>query len=486
MSENPTSGRRDSLRRRAGQGIAVSLAGQVAAQLLRLGGNLVLSRLLFPEAFGLMALVFLVLNGLQLVSDVGINASVIRHERGEDPAFRDTAWTLQILRGIGLWLVGSASAPAIARFYGEPELAALIPAAAAGALLGGLQSIRLLTEMRRVRLGWNVAVELGAQAVGMAAMIAIAWIHPSTWALVAGGLVTAATKSILSHVALPGPREHLRWDAQALREIVSFGRWVLVSTLFTYLALQVDVALLGKLVPVAMLGVYSIGAMVPNVLRDVSGRLLQTVMLPVLSESHRRGRGDLERGFAQIRSLLLPAGLLGALAGAAAAPAFFHGLYEPRYADAAWIAQLAMIRLWFTVLHGSTGLVLLAVGDSRGHALANLARTIAIALGCVLGFRIGELPGLIVGAGVGAAAGYLVLAALVAQYRVSVLAADAAYSGLGLLLGGVIGVLPRLLSPWVGPSWLDAAILLVGLSLLLPLAGLAWRTSRGILAGGAG
>src|SRR5690606_1258730 len=88
-----------SLRRRAMRGTLLSVANVLGQQVLRLIGNVITTRLLFPEAYGLMVYVLIVMQGLQMISDVGIIPSIIQHERGEERAFLDTAWTIQILRG---------------------------------------------------------------------------------------------------------------------------------------------------------------------------------------------------------------------------------------------------------------------------------------------------------------------------------------------------------------------------------------------------
>jgi hypothetical protein len=75
----------DALRARALRGSALTMLKFGGQNALRLGSNLILTRLLFPEAFGLMALVQVFLTGLQMFSDLGIHASVIRSARGEDP-----------------------------------------------------------------------------------------------------------------------------------------------------------------------------------------------------------------------------------------------------------------------------------------------------------------------------------------------------------------------------------------------------------------
>jgi hypothetical protein len=89
-----------SLNRLALSGVIWTIAGYGASQVMRFGGNLILTRLLLPEYFGLMALVNIPIIGLQLFSDVGIIPSIVQNKRGDEPGFYNTAWTLQIVRGI--------------------------------------------------------------------------------------------------------------------------------------------------------------------------------------------------------------------------------------------------------------------------------------------------------------------------------------------------------------------------------------------------
>ena len=88
----------DGTRARSMRSAAFLVIGFGGQNVVRLGGNLILTRLLFPEAFGLMALVQIFLMGLQMFSDVGIQTSIVRDPRGEERAFRDAAWTLQDYR----------------------------------------------------------------------------------------------------------------------------------------------------------------------------------------------------------------------------------------------------------------------------------------------------------------------------------------------------------------------------------------------------
>ena len=78
------------------------LLGHALSQALRLATNIVISRLLAPDAFGLMAVVVVLMVALALFSDLGINRSVIQSPRGHEPAFLDTAWSVQVLRGAAM------------------------------------------------------------------------------------------------------------------------------------------------------------------------------------------------------------------------------------------------------------------------------------------------------------------------------------------------------------------------------------------------
>ena len=135
------------------RGSVWTLSGTATRHVLRLVGNLVLTRLLFPEAFGLLTLVHLFLTGLQMFSDVGIRPSIVQNERGDDPDFLDTAWTIQAVRGGALCLLSILLAPFVATFYGEPLLAQLIPAIGFTAVFQGFASTNLHTADRRLALG---------------------------------------------------------------------------------------------------------------------------------------------------------------------------------------------------------------------------------------------------------------------------------------------------------------------------------------------
>jgi O-antigen/teichoic acid export membrane protein len=262
------------------------------------------------------------------------------------------------------------------------------------------------------------------------------------WALVFGGLATAGARTLLSEIAVAGPRNRFGWDKEVADHLVTFGRWIFISTLFTVAAMRVDFAMLGRLVPVDTLGIYSIGVILATVVRDVLSKITLFVVIPALSVSHRAGHAVLTANYLRLRSIALPAALLAVLGATVLAPPFFQYLYDPRYHAAIWIAQLSMGTLWFAYLTDITGSALLAIGDSRAWAIANIVRAFATAIGCAVGFWIGGLPMLLIGSAIGAFLTYLVAALLLRAHGVGTLRGDLPHTLVGVALGFVAVALP--------------------------------------------
>src|SRR5690606_22270023 len=143
-----------------------------ASQIIRLGGNLVLTRLLFPEAFGLSSLVTITVIGLCMLTDMGLEQSVIRSPRGDDPRFLDTAWTMHVVRGVSLGVLLAFCAWPVGWLLDKSEF---VPYSMVGAFqrtVFGLTSTSIFTLRRRMRLAWVNGLELSSQILALGVMIA--------------------------------------------------------------------------------------------------------------------------------------------------------------------------------------------------------------------------------------------------------------------------------------------------------------------------
>ena len=383
------------LRRLALRGSVIELLGYGVNQLLRLATNLVLSRLLFPEAYGLTALITVLMVALDMLSDVGLKDSVITSPRGDDPHFLNTAWTMQISRGFGLWLIASALAKPIALIYGEPQLFPLIFVGSLELVISGLTSTSLFTLARQVRRGPLVLLELTSKAISMIVMFAWAWVHPSVWSLVAGGLTAAVVMVIGSHLLPVGYRNRLCWEPEAARSIRGFGKWIFGSSAFTFLAGEGDRLLLGHYLTMAMLGVYSIGVLLSSAVGVAVTRLAGSVFYGVFSQVARERREDVGREYyrARLRLDLLAMPLLGATM--VFGPLLVSMLYDSRYHDAGWIVRILCLRVALQCALAPCSVLMISIGQSRQLFIGNISRFVAVWAGIPLGWHLGGLPGVV-------------------------------------------------------------------------------------------
>ncbi len=434
-----------SLRQRAIRGSAWMVGGMFVGNSLRLVTNPILAALLMPDLFGLVALSAVIVQGLQMFSDIGIGPSIIQNRRGTDPTFLNTAWTMQFIRGFALWIISCIVTWPMAAFYEDPRLLPLIPVVSLAAVIGGFGSTSLFTQTRELRLARIAVLTLSENVVRALSIIVWAIISPTVWALVGGVLISKLFFAVSSFLFLPGHRPRPAWDRASARELFHFGKWIFVSTVITFFAQRCDILIGGKLLTLDVLGVYSIAMMFAAAPREMIGRLSETVLFPVVAERARVQPERLQTTMLRSRGPLLTAGIGACLALIVVSPWFFGYVYRAEYHDATWMAPLFSVALWFQIMKTTADRTLLAIGHTRTLATSNLVRLLASVTAVLAGYALVGVPGLILGVGVGTAAGYVVVQIALARAHLSVVAQDLRYSAI-LLIGSGCCVFGRLLS----------------------------------------
>jgi O-antigen/teichoic acid export membrane protein len=262
-------------------------------------------------------------------------------------------------------------------------------------VIGGFNSTSLYVLQRALKLRALTLVQLGSQVVAMIVMLVWAWIAPSMWALVAGGLAAAAVELIASHFIVAGPRNRLAWDKTALHQLIHLGKWIFLGTAITFLAEQIDRLTLGKLITLELLGVYGIALTFADVPRQVTLAISGQVLFPAISQLRDMPRAALREKILRNRRVVL-----FALAAGLALPACFgdvliHTLYDTRYWQAAWMLPLLALGLWPRVLCNTIEPALFAIGLPKYSAVGQIARFAFTLAGILLGFYFFGIVGAI-------------------------------------------------------------------------------------------
>ncbi|MDF1727358.1 MAG: oligosaccharide flippase family protein [Sulfitobacter sp.] len=417
------------LRARVARSASWIILGYGGSQALRLASNLILTRLLFPEAFGLMALVATVTVGLTLFSDIGIAPSIAQSKRGDDPDFLDTAFTIQAVRGLLLWGFAAALAWPAAQFYGQPDLLLYLPLAGVSLFIAGFNPTRIETAHRHLQMGRLTLLDLTAQMIALVAMVVLALLTQSVLALVLGGVIDAAAKLVLSHLGLAGHRNRFRWESRAAAELVTFGKWIFLSTAFWFFASQGDKLILGKFLSLQELGIYNIGFFLASFPVLLAGAVTQRVMIPVYREGASAAR------ISRLRYLLSTGPMVLLIGLALLGPWLVGLLYDDRYLAAGVIVTVLALAQMPQVIGTTYDQAALAAGDSRRFFIFSAAKSSLQFLFLLVGAFQGGLLGAMVGLGLAMALAHLVVIWLARAHGVWEARHDALFA---LIIAGAV------------------------------------------------
>lgn len=365
-----------------------TLAGHGLGQLIRLASNLVMTRLLVPEMFGVMAIVITISMIFGMFSDLGLQQNIVQSPRGEEPEFLDTAWVVQIARGVvlcvsmlllsvGLYIAGLAGMLPATTVYASPVLPLVIAVYSLSAVISGFQSTKMATAYRSFDQRRLIEIALISQLSGLILMIVIGVMHRSIWALVSGGLVSSLMTTVLSHTWMRGHSNRFRYEKKALRELFEFGKWVFVSSAFYMLTMSGDKLLFGGFVGADVLGFYVIASLFVTAINGMLEKLFFNVSLPALSEI---ARSDPRRMREIYNKLCIPGDLvLIFLTGFLfeAGHWLITLLYDPRYAPAGDMLQILALSL-FAVRYEIARQAYLSLGLPRYGTVMSVVRFISL------------------------------------------------------------------------------------------------------------
>jgi len=363
------------------------------SQLLRLGSNLVVTRLLEPELFGLMTIVYVVMHGITMFSDLGFWAFIVRHKGGTEEKVLDTVWTMQVVRGWLIFIVVLLMALAfnivnglkisLGDIYGNERLPTLLIIVGFNALVSGYKTMAPALESRELKRGRLELIELMAQICGASVMLVWAWKYPSIWALVSAGVIATIVSVTLTYGLFSYRHKHA-WNKEVVKEVFTFGKWIFIASAFTYLAQQGDRLIFANYISAAELGVYSIAFMLIGVFSSIIDQLASKIGLPVFSQIVRNNPEKLKEKyyFIRLRQDFIVFIVIGILI--ATAPFIIEFLYDERYYEAGWMLQILAVSLVGFVLSRLGLSCLTALGSTKIRMKIMVMKSLMIFIGLPL------------------------------------------------------------------------------------------------------
>jgi O-antigen/teichoic acid export membrane protein len=255
---------------------------QLVFKVLDLVRTVVLARLIAPNDFGLMGIAMLVISLVMNFTQLGFSSALVQRKGDLEPEYLNTAWTVEIVRGLALGMVLLAGAPLVGTFFDAPEAVGLTQLMAVGLMIGGFANVGVVAFDRDLEFQRRFVFRLVPNLADLLVSITLALALRNAWALAAGWVASRLATVIASYVAHPY-RPRLRWDKERASTLLRFGIWLLGSQILLYLMLNLDDIWVGRLLGATALGFYQMAFTLSQVMTTEVTAVVNNVAFPAYS-----------------------------------------------------------------------------------------------------------------------------------------------------------------------------------------------------------
>ena len=332
------------------KGVAWTVGFWGLSQALRIVSSVILTRLSTPEIFGILVIVYVLRNGIDLLSDVGFSQSLVISKNADEPEFYNTVWSLRLIRSLLLLPFCIAAAVPFADVYHAPMLGWILPVVGVYFVLGGLTSLSLIFLQKRLATAKFNLFQFIIEATTTISQIIFAYFSPTVWAVVFGGFISAVASTIGSYLIMPDLRHKFYISKEYARYVFTFGKWIFVSSAIFFVAVSFDNLYFGRVVPLELLGVYGVARNIAESATGLVVRVNSIVTFPFVAKHSEWSRAHFRKQFGSVRARFMIVAAFGFSILVAAADLLIRALYDHRYQSAGWMLSLMLIGRWFAMI----------------------------------------------------------------------------------------------------------------------------------------
>lgn len=352
------------------------MGSMAVTRILGMVQTIILVRLLVPQDFGIMRVAGVVLGAVETFTEAGIAAALVQRKNVTKETLH-TAWTVQFLRQIALFVAVLLLAPWAASFYGNAMICPILQLVAFRFLFSAFESIGVVLLRKELRFRRHEIFEMTSNLFSIVLTVVAAFALRSVWALAVGQVAFACIRLIGSYIVYPyRPRLSFKW-AEA-KGLLGFGVNLTGMGILVFLSGQGDSALVGKVAGLTALGYYTLALALSNLPVTCVAHVLSTVALPAYSKLQE----DIERlGSAFCRSLTIVSWLVvpASVGLYIVAPDLVAIVYGRRYLPMVACFRVVTLYGLFRGLLAPLGPLFMATGKPRLALMIQLIRFVVLA-----------------------------------------------------------------------------------------------------------
>ena len=380
-------------------GVQALFITNLFSNVIRLGSNLLLARMLSPEAFAITGLAMTVIFTFNMLSDGGFKAFILRHEEGESDKLLSTLWTVKLFRDIVLAIILFFSSDTIAVFFGIPEMSLVLKVLCLNFLFEGIKPMTDLLAERRNKVATVMYLHFGCYIFSTLVTLVGVYFYRSYWAIIVGMISNMAFMAISGYLFLGANGAYISLDRKICKEFLAWAKFIIPSSIITLLLMQLDKIILGRALSVTELGLYYVAFNFSAASLTLVIQYARKVMEPYMASVYRddpSAYADKYYAFRMKLSLLM-AFAVGLLSGCSYI--FFDILYDDRYVSASYYLSILLIAPVFALISYPSELCLILHGLVRMTLISNIIRLLWFILAAFTAYHFFGVFGLLLAIG---------------------------------------------------------------------------------------
>lgn len=273
----------ESLKKKFISGSFWTTGEEVIFTILGLAQLAITSRILTPVDFGIYATAMFFSSLGQKAFSFGFSAALIQ-KKGDVKDYLDTTWTSSVFVATVASIVIAAFIPLVCKSYYHNETA-ILPSLVVmlNCILISTSNPGMIVYMKEINLKkifWNNVL---SKLFGFVFVIFAALYFRSYWVLVTAMLLEHAFRTISSYfICSYRPTFHFSWSQ--FKELYSFSGWIQLKNIVSWLAGNIDVAIVGNVLGAYKLGFYNRAQTVSNYPRGFIDKVINTVAYPIYAK----------------------------------------------------------------------------------------------------------------------------------------------------------------------------------------------------------
>lgn len=345
---------------------------------MRLVSTVILTRILVPQDFALIGLATSLIFVMEMISDAGFRGYILKHKRLFEDRALDNLWTLQLIRGFGLYVIALLLAYPISLFFAIDGLFTSLIILSHILLIKNAASLAPFIADRMNKPAKPFLIQFIGNIIGSLLTIITTIIFESKWCVILGVSYPIIIVSICSYLFFPDSRHRLYLNKAQFLEFMQWSKFTVPSSLLTLVISQSDKVVFGKILSEEVLGMYFIALNLTVTAETFVINFARRIIGPVLANKIHSENQDathpLTEAFyrAKNRLILLISAGLGAACGFS--PLIIQIIYDDRYTMVGMFLSLLLIRPALQLLSYPFESILMVQGNAKTTLQANLVR----------------------------------------------------------------------------------------------------------------